>query len=158
VAAVGATLPLSISARNVIGDVSGTAVPAGYIGESTFANGSNTALTTGVAVRIHTYTLPSAGVWMITCCAEFAGSATACTQQILSINTADAFSVTPSITVSQTQIAGTAAAPVSSDSTPQLQPLFVSTATASSVYIYARASFTGGTLSAQSFIRAVRIA
>ena len=33
VAAVGATFPLSISARNVIGDVSGTAVPAGYVGQ-----------------------------------------------------------------------------------------------------------------------------
>jgi hypothetical protein len=33
VPAVGATFPLSISARNVIGDVTGTAVPAGYIGE-----------------------------------------------------------------------------------------------------------------------------
>lgn len=33
VPAVGATFPLSISARNVIGDVSGTAVPASYIGE-----------------------------------------------------------------------------------------------------------------------------
>ncbi len=33
VAAVGATFPLSISARNVLGDTSGTAVPANYIGE-----------------------------------------------------------------------------------------------------------------------------
>jgi hypothetical protein len=33
VPSVGATFPLSISARNVIGDVSGTAVPANYIGE-----------------------------------------------------------------------------------------------------------------------------
>jgi hypothetical protein len=33
VPAVGATFPLSISARNVIGDVSGTAVPVNYIGE-----------------------------------------------------------------------------------------------------------------------------
>ena len=33
VSAVGATFPLSISARSVIGDTSGTAVPAGYIGQ-----------------------------------------------------------------------------------------------------------------------------
>jgi hypothetical protein len=136
----------------------GTAVPTGFIGESTFVAGTNSALTTGINLKVQTYTLPSAGVWMITCCAEFAGSATACPQQILSINTTDAFSVTPSITVSQGQIAGTSTSPVVSNSTLQLQPLFVSTATASSVYIYARASFTGGTLSAQSFIRAVRIA
>ena len=32
--AVGATFPLSVSARTVLGDTSGTAVPAGYIGEA----------------------------------------------------------------------------------------------------------------------------
>ena len=149
---------LPISARSVYGDTSGTAVTAGLIGESTFSQGSNSALSNGVALLIQTYTFPSAGVWMVTCSAVFAGSATSCTQQILSINTANAFSVTPSATVSQTQIAGTSAAPVTSDSVPQLQPLFVSTATASSVYVYARGSFSGGTLSAQSIIRAVRIA
>lgn len=41
--AVGATLPLSISARAVLGDTSGTAVPAGYVGEvKTISQPSNT--------------------------------------------------------------------------------------------------------------------
>ena len=74
VAAVGATFPLSISARNVIGDVSGTAVPANYIGESfsgsTLAE-SNIAQNV-VACNVSTYTtlmsivnLPL-GTWAIT--------------------------------------------------------------------------------------------
>ena len=73
VAAVGATFPLSISARNVIGDVSGTAVPASYIGE--YFSSVLSAQTTGQTSVADTWTDASnssqfkltlgAGVWLI---------------------------------------------------------------------------------------------
>ena len=129
----------------------GTAVPAGYIGESTFSQGTNSLLTSGTALLIQTYTLPSSGVWMITCSAAFTGGASS-TLHLLSINTANAFTTAPSTTASYTDTA------TSGNGVVVLQPLFVSTATAPVVYVYARGQFTGSNFSAQSAIKAVRIA
>ena len=65
--AVGATFPLSISARNVIGDVSGTAVPANYVGEYVEqTKNTSTALTTGITIDLLTSPLVLlAGIWDI---------------------------------------------------------------------------------------------
>ena len=64
VAAVGATFPLSISARNVIGDVSGTAVPASYIGQEFDQTPTVSTNTAGVIFTAASQVLP-AGVWLI---------------------------------------------------------------------------------------------
>jgi len=69
VAAVGATLPLSISARNVIGDTTGTAVPAGYIGETISAisyNANDTGLAAGTWVHAGSDTITlTTGTWLL---------------------------------------------------------------------------------------------
>lgn len=63
--AVGATFPLSVSARTVLGDTSGTAVPVGAIGERLSATISNITLTTtGVPYTAATLNL-TAGNWLV---------------------------------------------------------------------------------------------
>jgi hypothetical protein len=72
VAAVGATLPLSISARAVLGDVSGTAVPAGYIGEvitSSVTTATNVG-TTGQYFNLTSITL-TPGTYLINASAKY---------------------------------------------------------------------------------------
>lgn len=61
----GAAVGFPVSARNIIGDTSGTAVPAGYVGEnSTTQNTAGTALAPGGAT-LASVTL-TAGVWLLT--------------------------------------------------------------------------------------------
>lgn len=63
--AVGTTFPLTVSARSVIGDTSGTAVPAGYVGEYIESTGPSTGtLTSNVSINAHSITL-EAGDWDI---------------------------------------------------------------------------------------------
>lgn len=65
VAAVGASLPLSISARNVVGDTSGTAVPTSYIGEKVEGTGISVgSMTSGTYYTVATITL-NKGVYLV---------------------------------------------------------------------------------------------
>ena len=82
--AVGATFPLSISARNVIGDVSGTAVPASYIGE-TFVDTANPVTLTGAPLNYITRTLQP-GKWRIDAVGDFDINATYIRMSISSIS------------------------------------------------------------------------
>ena len=70
----GAAVGYPIGARNVIGDVSGTAVPAGYIGETITVDIISSVGTVSANTAVdcaQTLTLPTAGVWKI----EAAGQA-----------------------------------------------------------------------------------
>jgi hypothetical protein len=66
VAAIGATLPLSISARNVIGDTTGTTVPTSYIGETLTASpGASVTWGTSGAYKTVTSVTLTPGVWLL---------------------------------------------------------------------------------------------
>lgn len=62
--AVGATFPLSVSARTVLGDTSGTAVPAGYVGQVVTATLSFPAPVASTAKTAATLSL-NKGVYMV---------------------------------------------------------------------------------------------
>jgi hypothetical protein len=65
--AVGTSFPLTVSARNVVGDTSGTAVPAGYVGETKVVNLGSSSFVPSTSlgdVTGLTMTLDS-GVWQV---------------------------------------------------------------------------------------------
>jgi hypothetical protein len=85
----GASVGYPVSARNVVGNTSGTAVPSGFIGEKISASLSNTSLSSGTDTTVTgTLALPP-GVWLILAQGYFdgTGSTTWNNISILSIST-----------------------------------------------------------------------
>lgn len=154
---------LSIASQNYsAGRTDGATVPAGYVGEvyQTVINGGN--LTTGTAGRAAIVTMPSAGTWLINISTFMGGTATSLTKAEVSISTTDAFTVTRSTTVSVGAWRG-ATIDISADSlglSIPLGPLYVTSSSAPVVYVYAKATFSGGgnTLQQYGYVTAVRIA
>jgi hypothetical protein len=60
----GAVVGFPVGARNVVGDTTGTAVPAGYIGEQVSASLSDVTLTTSTPANAGSISL-GVGVWMV---------------------------------------------------------------------------------------------
>jgi len=65
VAAIGTGLPLSVSARNVIGDTSGTAVPAGYVGEILTQTWTGLTITISPGTTVCTFSNLSVGNYLM---------------------------------------------------------------------------------------------
>jgi len=81
------TVSQKLYARNVLGDTSGTAVPAGYVGEEQIASTGQTTITSsGVAQTFVTLTLQP-GNWVISGGVAFNGTSTNITSIYASINT-----------------------------------------------------------------------
>lgn len=71
----GASVGFPVNARNIVGDVSGTAVPAGMIGEVVnFTARSIVAVAANYTASALVCTLPSAGTWLIFGVAGFDGA------------------------------------------------------------------------------------
>lgn len=69
--AVGTTFPLSVSARSIVGDTSGTSIPDGYVGQRIFRMESLTGLGTGtITTNITTGITLTSGIWIVQATAE----------------------------------------------------------------------------------------
>lgn len=62
-----------IGARGVLGDVTGTTVPSGCIGQLVTTGASTVTLTTGTYVHVKELTLPS-GIWLMTFRGDITGA------------------------------------------------------------------------------------
>ena len=155
--AVGATFPLSISARNVIGDVSGTAVPANYIGQvlsSVVPIGSAITLSNGVLTNITSLSL-TAGNWLLTGCLAFDSNGTGTESAII----LSAFSGTTTTDQVNGDNRFVAKAPTSTNDVSATIPNWPVTISATATYyLKARMDFSSGTNRSYGRLTAVRIA
>lgn len=152
--AVGTTFPLSVSARNVLGDTTGTAVPAGYVGES--INQTSTSSTIPASqnrANVATIANLPAGVWAIT------GGATIDPGGTLNVSNWN-------LSISSTSLASgelvtSPAIPVAGAFTTHgvIGPVIVNISTATTFYLTIGVAWTGsGGVFANQRLKAVRIA
>jgi hypothetical protein len=153
--ALGAAFPLSISARNVIGDVSGTAVPAGYIGQ-VIENSSTTINSLASTVQqVATITL-TPGVWLACAFGFWAGDSTARFMQLYIGTTANSSAGTSMTAGTSSLDAGwNVPAGVGATSLNPV-PLYVTTSTV--YYLNAYVSSISGLSGQVNRLQAVRIA
>ena len=166
----GAAVGFPVGARNVIGDTTGTAVPAGYIGETLTQSrlrGALTSLTTGVPLNVLATPLTlTPGVWSLTGTVAYkTATSTSVTAIFAAINTTSAtIPATTSYAVpsstGQIAVSRETSATVygSGDNNLILPPQTIVVSTSTIYYLVAQGNFTVSTLDAYGFISAVRIA
>jgi len=149
----GAAVGFPVGARNVIGDVSGTAVPAGYIGEiltGTIAN-SGASYTTGTLKNVNSVAL-TAGTWLVYTYPTIAvGTA-------LGANSLIVQSISSSPSAHQSEVRCAASLTADNYLNPAIKYVNVSSATP--YYLNVTVSFSSGTCTnaASTLMYAVRIA
>lgn len=143
---------------SVKGHTSGVAIASGYLGEVYRASNTSSALTTAVSISVLNIVLPTAGVWAIYASAEFAGSATSCTQTRASVNTSAAANYTNSATSSFIAGYDSWNPNASINLSRPLPVLYVNASASQTVYLYGAAVFTGGNMSIIGYATAIRVA
>ena len=166
----GGAVGFPVGARNVIGDTTGTAVPAGYIGETLTQSrlrGALTSLTTGVPLNVLATPLTlTPGVWSLTGTVAYkTATTTSVTAIFAAINTTSAtIPATTSYAVpsstGQIAVSRETSATVygSGDNNLILPPQTIVVATSTIYYLVAQGNFTVSTLDVYGIISAVRIA
>jgi hypothetical protein len=155
----GAAVGFPVSARNIVGDTSGTAVPTGYVGEQLRSTGTTGSLVSNTAANITSITL-TPGTWDITgiCSISASVNPSGTVQNVLAIS-ANSASLTGSVDGDSQVQNGTA--PSSGNynvgmSVPQFR-VNVTSNTTYYLVVRAFASSSIGTQTATGRISAVRI-
>jgi hypothetical protein len=155
VPAVGATFPLSISARNVIGDVSGTAVPASYIGEVIQNSSTTINSLASTPQQVATITL-TPGVWLACAYGQWGGDGTARFMQLFIGTTANSSAGTSGTAGTSSLGSGWSASAGNGAISLNPVPLYVTTSTV--YYLNAYVSSISGLSDQVNRLQAVRIA
>lgn len=150
----GAAIGGAIGARNVVGDTSGTAVPAGYLGEQIRSQTTvSNSLVNNTPETIVSITL-TPGTWDLSAVAEFDGSPTG-TQVVAGIGT------TNNSLAGQVQGDNQVSLPLmptaSSDVSISIPQFRVNVATSTVYYLVVRALFSAGSIGAFGRLSAVRV-
>jgi hypothetical protein len=149
------SFPNGITARSVRGDVSGTAVPAGMVGEQ--ARGIQfvaQSLTTTTPLTITSITL-TPGAWDVSAILNFSTTTVTGTRTSLYVSTAT--NTTASLIATDATASSPTVPTAASDQTlsvPQIRYLVTSTTT---IYLNAYGVFSAGNLNAYGRISAVRV-
>jgi len=166
----GAVVGFPVGARNVIGDTTGTAVPAGYIGEvlsQSRLKSAAASLTTATPANVTATSLTlTPGVWLLSGTVGFRTAATTSVTALFGAISTTSATIPPSDTTAvpsstgQIQLAQERAASVfgSGDNNVILPPNVVVVTTSTPYFLVAQASFTVSTMTTYGFISAVRIA
>jgi hypothetical protein len=147
-----------VSASGLPGRTDGGTVATGYVGQVVQSNSSSSSMTTGTNISVANLSIPSAGVWAIYATAEFAGSATACTQIRASINTSAAASYINSTTSAFVSGYDSWSPNTSINLSKTLPIMYRTVAAAETIYMYAAAVFSGGNMTTAGYFTAIRIA
>lgn len=147
---------LPVSARAVVGDVTGTAVPAGYIGEQQRQyNSSLSALTNSTALGIASITL-TPGVWDVSAVLVFAQvsalTGTRVSLYVSTVNNSTGSLISPDAAMSLPLMPSSV-----SDLSLSLPQVRLLVTTSTPVYLNAFTLFSGGAISALGRISAVRV-
>ena len=166
----GAAVGFPVGARNVVGDTTGTAVPAGYIGEvlsQSRLKSAAVALTTATPANVTATSLTlTPGVWLLSGTVGFRTAATTSVTALFGAISTTSATIPASDTTAvpsstgQVQLAQERAANVfgSADNNIILPPNVVVVTTSTPYFLVAQASFTVSTMTTYGFISAVRVA
>ena len=153
----------AFSARNIVGDTTGTAVPAGYIGEVLSASRAYAwvSLTSGVALNVLASPLSlTAGVWCITGAVGLDGSGNTTAFQIACSKTSATIPATAAFTIpvaGEVWVNQTTTSPTAQNPTQILPAVTVSISSTTSFYLVAKCTVSGATTVFGS-LSAIRIA
>jgi hypothetical protein len=152
---VGATFPLSVSARGVLGDVTGTAVPAGYIGQVIENSSSTVSSIASTPQQVATVTLTS-GVWLACAYGQWSGDSTARHMQLYVSTTANSTAGTSGLAGTSVISAGWNGSTGVGSTSLNPVPLYVTTTTV--YYLNVSTSSISGLSGQANRLQAVRIA